>query len=841
MLTPQPCHDPETYNDALIFGDIGPDIMDRAIEISESKDAQARKPRFKRSPHQTFRSLLDSSLSHVWADSHRAGFLQGGLVDGTTKAKAQTMESLSLLAVTVEGDRAIDDLRRQIEERGLFAVIWTGSDSCRDSTIVYESELRRVGCNDPIAFLQYRRLFGPDVLQKATAERGLYDQHGAGYRVSHEPLRTYMVLFLLDRPFLTMEREGGHACALQEWRERFHGVSAWLDVPASKADSDPAKVIRPPVGSPDMDNGATIVVLPGAPLRLEDFDRLAEVPMPEIPESAKAKDKPKPANDDIKPASKQKKAQKKAPRKKAGGDGDDEGTSDALEAALKEFNREFAVTAIGGQTKVIEEPDRPGELPNIYSESAFKTLYLTRQVYVVDGDGGKKLTPVVNKWIRWPHRRTYSKGLIFEPDSDDDRAYNLWRGFPVEPAEGDWSLLREHIRENICQGNEEHYQWLMTWLAHPIQVPGTKTGSAVVLRGRRGTGKSKIFDWFQRLFGVHAVKASRPRDVLGQFNAHHAGKLLMVAEEAVWAGELKAQGVLKDMITSETQLVEMKGVDPVQTSNYMRLAFISNERHVVPASLGDERRFFVLDVGEGRMKDHDFFAAVDDQMSKGGLEAMMFDLQRWRPPEDDWNILRNPPRTRGLIDQGERSADPLEAFFLDIVKDGGREGFTAPGGDEVPGFWLNWSTPSRLSRSLLNRHIDHAVSARHRERITRQDRENAIRRFLKAQTRTAKGGRIILTPNTQAVTFGDDKIMRTPVAIASPLWAIRDALAEEFGGEFEPMTPGYSYALTGDEMPARLNPDDPDSWGDDDRDDNPESPVDDADGNKVLDEFYTPA
>lgn len=74
----------------------------------------------------------------------------------------------------------------------------------------------------------------------------------------------------------------------------------------------------------------------------------------------------------------------------------------------------------------------------------------------------------------------------------------------------------------------------------------------------------------------------------------------MVCEEAFWAGDVAAGGALKSIITSDRALLERKGVDAVEVSNYMRCAFVSNESWVVPVDGEDERRFFVLECGEKR-------------------------------------------------------------------------------------------------------------------------------------------------------------------------------------------------------------------------------------------------
>ena len=59
---------------------------------------------------------------------------------------------------------------------------------------------------------------------------------------------------------------------------------------------------------------------------------------------------------------------------------------------------------------------------------------------------------------------------------------------------------------------------------------------ALVIRGRKGTGKSKFADVLRRILGGHAFKASRADQIVGKFNSHLADKLLLVAEESFFAG-----------------------------------------------------------------------------------------------------------------------------------------------------------------------------------------------------------------------------------------------------------------------------------------------------------------
>jgi hypothetical protein len=177
-----------------------------------------------------------------------------------------------------------------------------------------------------------------------------------------------------------------------------------------------------------------------------------------------------------------------------------------------------------------------------------------------------------------------------------------------------------------------------------------------------------LFDFLRMLMGSHALKVANKDSVVGNFNAHQAALILLVCEEAFWAGDIQAANALKDKISSNEMLLTPKGVDSMRFENYMACAFVSNEDWVVPASLGDERRFFVLEVGERRMGDSEYFKAMMKQMKEqGGLGAFMYDLTHFVPKDSDWDVLRSPPVTEWLIEQGVSSMHRWESFFYKLL------------------------------------------------------------------------------------------------------------------------------------------------------------------------------
>lgn len=306
--------------------------------------------------------------------------------------------------------------------------------------------------------------------------------------------------------------------------------------------------------------------------------------------------------------------------------------------------------------------------PYIYISARDARLREANRIVHVKGENGdpKKLK-MFDEWLSSPDRREYNS-VKFAPGVNDPRIYNLFDGWGVSAAEGDWSTLHDHLRLVICQGNEEQYRWMMAWLAHMFQKPAEKLPVAVVIRGMKGTGKSIVFDFIHKIMPDYFYKVADGNRALGNFNAHYQSTLLLLMEEAFWAGNQAKESVLKDLITSPSLVVERKGIDPYMAKNHMRVAMISNERWVVPAS-HDERRFAVFDCGDQHRGDYAYFNAMSDQMKAGGLEAMLYDLLNYEP-EGGWDILRAPPATSGLREQIVDSLRGVDRFMYDLALSG---------------------------------------------------------------------------------------------------------------------------------------------------------------------------
>ena len=339
---------------------------------------------------------------------------------------------------------------------------------------------------------------------------------------------------------------------------------------------------------------------------------------------------------------------------------------------LEEMNRLHAVLLQeGGKTRVLSwertELDEDRLVPVLQSFEDFRNRYMHRLVeYPTDKGVGYK--PLGKWWLEHAKRREYL-ALRFLPaqPGEVDGYLNLWRGWSVTPKPGDWSLMREHVRRVLANGDETCTDYILHWAAWAIQNPGEPAEVALVLRGGRGTGKGIFARTLRRLFGQHGLQVNSPSQLTGRFNAHLRDCCLLFADEAIVPGDKAAESVLKGLITEPELTIEGKGVNLVQARNRLHVVMASNEEWVVPAGI-DERRFAVFEVSSAHAQDSDYFRAIAEQLRGGGLAAMLYDLLTMDLA--DWHPRRNVPQTEALHAQKAATVGGIDAVFLDLLRSG---------------------------------------------------------------------------------------------------------------------------------------------------------------------------
>jgi hypothetical protein len=338
-------------------------------------------------------------------------------------------------------------------------------------------------------------------------------------------------------------------------------------------------------------------------------------------------------------------------------------------ACIAEWNQQHAHVLAGGKSAVLREfTTAKGYIDfQLLPSAAFHEWNVEHEIEVgVDENGMRVMERATKIWMRHPKRRKY-QDIGFFPGRNVPGHYNLWRGFAVEPCKGDCSRFLAHIYENACQGNKQLYEWDMAWFADIFQHPAVKCGTSLVFRGKQGTGKTKIGEVMESLLGVHYKKVAEPRFITGQFNSHMLSLLMLHADEGFWAGDKKAEGKLKDLVTGNDHPIEFKGKEAFWIYNFLRLLVTGNPNWQVPAAF-EERRFAVQDMSDAHRNDYPYFAAIDAEMNAGGREALLYHLLF----EVDCQAvnLRQIPHTAALLEQKLETASPEQGWWLDTLNRG---------------------------------------------------------------------------------------------------------------------------------------------------------------------------
>lgn len=262
----------------------------------------------------------------------------------------------------------------------------------------------------------------------------------------------------------------------------------------------------------------------------------------------------------------------------------------------------------------------------------------------------------------WQSRAAYKHEVGFDPSENDKSIkLNMWSGWPMQPKAGSCEKLLELLWFLVSEEEnaQELFVWVMRWLAYPLQHPGAKMKSAIVVHGPQGTGKSRFFEAYAKIYGEYSLVMNQGA-IEDKFNADWTSKkLFIVADEVVASAEkfhLKNQ--LKGLITGETIRVNPKNVSAHVEKNQMNLVFLSNEKQPVVLE-NDDRRHCVI--WTPPKKSADFYAEIDAEIESGGIEALYhkllaLDLGDFKP----WTL---PPMTVSKKQLIDINIDTVEMFI----------------------------------------------------------------------------------------------------------------------------------------------------------------------------------
>ena len=253
---------------------------------------------------------------------------------------------------------------------------------------------------------------------------------------------------------------------------------------------------------------------------------------------------------------------------------------------------------------------------------------------VLDKEGQVKLKPAkaAQAWLAWSVRAevgrlTYAPGEPKETEHLGAPAFNLWPGWGCEPRKGDVKPFLALVAHVFAGAEPEAVKWFLRWLACPLQRPGVKMHSSVVIWSPvEGVGKSMFGYTVKRIYGENFAEIGQ-QHLEGSFTEWAENKQFVMGEEITGSDKRAHAAALRQFITQESMRINVKMIPSYVVPDHINYLFTSNSPDAF--FMNDlDRRYFVHEVTAQAFGDEfftDYFRWLDEE---GGASALFDWLMR---------------------------------------------------------------------------------------------------------------------------------------------------------------------------------------------------------------------
>jgi hypothetical protein len=300
--------------------------------------------------------------------------------------------------------------------------------------------------------------------------------------------------------------------------------------------------------------------------------------------------------------------------------------SDQLETAVAKI---LGISRSSLRKDVKQRREHDGGLPEylVKLNEKFALIYGFSEIWDSDHATSMKtmafkdLHPYDGKrWLEHHKKRVVKMDdIVFEPAGAKDHQINLFKGWPlVADSTKVCQKIISHIL-HMADYDEAACHWMTCWLAWPLQHPGAKMATSLVIHGAQGTGKNILFDTIMQIYGEYGATIDQ-KTLEADFTGWLSRKLFIVADEVVSnLQQVQVKNRVKGLVTGGTVWINRKGIEPRPEANHSNLVFLSNED--VPLLIDkDDRRFFVIRTD--RVETKEYYQAIAAEISAGGAAGL---------------------------------------------------------------------------------------------------------------------------------------------------------------------------------------------------------------------------
>jgi hypothetical protein len=305
----------------------------------------------------------------------------------------------------------------------------------------------------------------------------------------------------------------------------------------------------------------------------------------------------------------------------------EQGVPLTLARPLWGLNKRYAY--VRSLDRVVEQGDTA-----LSATAAFRTAQtarFTENVVLPNGGLSTRKVAAADHWLAWPLRQDAQK-LTYDPakpplslvevPGKEFPDYNMWTGWGVSPKEGDPGPFLKLVDHLFTDSEPEAKKWFLQWCAYPLQHPGTKLFSSVVIHGlAQGTGKSLVGYTLGKIYGKNFTEIKQD-DIHNPFNEWAVRKQLIMGDDVTGSDKRQDRDMLKKLITQKELRINEKFTPSYTLPDYVNYLWTSNQPDAFFLEDGD-RRFFIHEVSVQPLPDK-FYARYDQLLRTSSFPAAVF-------------------------------------------------------------------------------------------------------------------------------------------------------------------------------------------------------------------------
>ena len=275
---------------------------------------------------------------------------------------------------------------------------------------------------------------------------------------------------------------------------------------------------------------------------------------------------------------------------------------------------------------IFKKPTGQKISPSLFSSAEIPSDF-SEQYMTTNGIALRQVSLGIS-WLKWPLRSkvetlTYAPGKdqVLEPGTYQS-AWNTWSGWGCEPVKGNVEPFLTLVDHLFTGATDDAKQWFLQWLAYPLQNPGVKLFTSVLLWGvRHGTGKSLIGYTMGKIYGKNFTELNQ-KNIDGDFNEWAENKQFVMGDDVTGTDKRHDSDRLKKLITQKEIRLNIKHVQSFVIPDCINYYFTANG----PTALfleDDDRRSFIHEIVANPMAES--FYRTYDKWLNGDGPSHLFD------------------------------------------------------------------------------------------------------------------------------------------------------------------------------------------------------------------------